>query len=741
MLGFVNILDLSLRCKGLVFMIKQYWIGELFVDISRNQITQLGKSQTLPPKALLVLTHLAENRGQVVSYEELLDKVWPNTIVTPNTLQRNIAQLRKAIGESNNAQSVIKTHAKQGYSLECEVTWTHSLEAETAKEEQKTNTSESAPSSSSGLDDSAYTHSKTTSGQKPTISVYKRYFGILAGVTILFFVTFYIQFQSAESQIELGNLRYITATDDKEFGGTYSPSGKHILFRRYLQKGCINNIWAKTTDTLQEHQLTAELGNYGENSLSADGKTLVFIKQQDCTTPVTQTTCYKLMSIDFHAALSQPQSPKLLLDCQNSVIKKPTWVDNKHIVMLQRNNQHWRLIQYSVEDNSTQSLYENDTRILSYAWSAKQQLFAVTVIKSDGNQYIDMLNSTGEMLSSHQILLPQSAPRHTMIRPQFVPNKQQLIFSSGDNLYTLSYEGQVTLADFQFDEGVNAPYFHPNGKRLLLIKGTYDSDVASLSMLDIKITKPQQADQLTVFARSTKHEDIAKFHPNGETIAFVSARTGSEQVWLQNTETTTLVSNFPMAGAILNMLWDDDGSSLLVLNNLELYQQFLNNTAIKYEFPLPVVDLFHWNQDTQQVIANILVNGSIQFVSIDLDTLDYQLINSRSVMWAAKNRDNTLVFIDHVGRFWQKTDIEDKLLEPLTGQLAIKQRFVVNDTMIYGINKENRLWRYNIASDDFNIMTELRTNIDYITDIQNDELLVTFVIAAKKEVVELSLKN
>ena len=104
-------------------MAAQYWVGGFFIDLSRNQITQNNQSQTIAPKALAVLTHLAEHQGKVVGHEELLAKVWPDTVASPNTLQRNIAQLRKALGDDGKVQVYIKTHAKQGYSLECDVRW------------------------------------------------------------------------------------------------------------------------------------------------------------------------------------------------------------------------------------------------------------------------------------------------------------------------------------------------------------------------------------------------------------------------------------------------------------------------------------------------------------------------------------------------------------------------------------------------------------------------------------------
>ena len=111
-------------------MTVKYWVGDFFVDLSRNQVTQKEQSQTIAPKALAVLTYLAEHQGKVVSYDELFDKVWPDTVVTPNTLQRSIAQLRKVLGENTQYQSYIKTHTKQGYSLECEDRCQDQIDAE-----------------------------------------------------------------------------------------------------------------------------------------------------------------------------------------------------------------------------------------------------------------------------------------------------------------------------------------------------------------------------------------------------------------------------------------------------------------------------------------------------------------------------------------------------------------------------------------------------------------------------------
>lgn len=179
---------------------------------------------------------------------------------------------------------------------------------------------------------------------------------------------------------------------------------------------------------------------------------------------------------------------------------------------------------------------------------------------------------------------------------------------------------------------------------------------------------------------------------------------------------------------------------MLVLNNMELYKISLNETAIALDFSLPIANVFHWDQHSQQVIANILINGTTQFVNIDLASLTYKPINSKKVLWAAKREDGTLLFTDHMERLWHTQGIEEQLITPLIGQLDKEQRFALNDSLLFGVNKENQLWRYDFVSEQFDILAELGPDIDYITDIKGDELLATIVVAAKKEVVELSLK-
>ncbi|HEU4650130.1 MAG TPA: winged helix-turn-helix domain-containing protein [Croceibacterium sp.] len=80
-----------------------------------RQMLAGGERVALGKRALEVISILAQARGQVVTKEELLDAVWPNTIVEENALQAQIVALRKALGPDADR---LKTIRGVGYRLD-----------------------------------------------------------------------------------------------------------------------------------------------------------------------------------------------------------------------------------------------------------------------------------------------------------------------------------------------------------------------------------------------------------------------------------------------------------------------------------------------------------------------------------------------------------------------------------------------------------------------------------------------
>ena len=716
-------------------MVEQYWIDDYFVDLSRNQITQNKKSQTIAPKALAVLTCLAENQGKVVSQAVLLDKVWQNTSVTPNTLQRSIAQLRKALGDDGKVQHYIKTHAKQGYSLECKVRWHDDADLKEVGSSHESIGSDSLDGNGTNSND-----------KQKSIGFNIVPFAVTAIFIVLVFLGYKYISNKRSSTLTFDTLRSLTATDDKEFDATYSPDGQYIVFHRYLDKQCVNSLWAKDIRTQRETRLTSDWGNYGGHSFSKDGEKLVFLATEACSKPY----CYNLVSLDFQKALESPQQPSLMLQCKNSEIKKPTWLNNNSIALMQKNSNRWKLIRYSVSENQSTDLYHpNEGNLIDFTYSVRNNLIAVISIHDDGKHYIEMLKPDGRMLSSHQIKRPPEIPEFRPIYPNFDPLNEQLVFSTGRQLFTLSYDGNVSKINLPFADRMMLPEFHPDGRRLLLIKGPYDSDIVLLPRPQTPTDPSSQTGQAQLrqtrtypsFERSNLGEDHAIFQPGGELIAFWSDRSGEEQLWISDGHGPHQLTHFPIDTYIRGIDWAEDGQSLLVNANSVLTQVSLDANQRPFPLEHPVVQLFHWDSENNSVLLLASIKGIQKLVAVDLNNLEIQEITEKRVKWALKSEDGRIIFKDHLDQFWQPGPAEAQHIQSLDTKGNKADPFLIKDNVVYAVNSEGQLWSYDLNSEVFQVLGDLGGDVDYLTDLNQTQLLMTIQVAAKKEVVELSVSE
>src|SRR5262245_58173595 len=91
----------------------------LFDDVRVEPATfrafKAGKVIQLEPKALRLLLFLIENRDRLIEKDEILDTIWTGTHVTENALTREIARLRKTLGDDPKAPKYIQTVHTRGY--------------------------------------------------------------------------------------------------------------------------------------------------------------------------------------------------------------------------------------------------------------------------------------------------------------------------------------------------------------------------------------------------------------------------------------------------------------------------------------------------------------------------------------------------------------------------------------------------------------------------------------------------
>lgn len=85
------------------------------LDTQNECLWHKGAQIVLPPKPFAVLRYLVEHPGRLVSHDELLDALWPETYVQPQVLRTYVLDLRKALGDDAGRPRFIQTLPKRGY--------------------------------------------------------------------------------------------------------------------------------------------------------------------------------------------------------------------------------------------------------------------------------------------------------------------------------------------------------------------------------------------------------------------------------------------------------------------------------------------------------------------------------------------------------------------------------------------------------------------------------------------------
>jgi DNA-binding winged helix-turn-helix (wHTH) protein/pimeloyl-ACP methyl ester carboxylesterase len=92
-----------------------YRFGPFHLDVRERRLSRGRDVIPLRLKVFETLRVLVENAGQLVTKQELLDTVWPETTVEENNLNHNVSVLRKALGDRATGQEYIETVPRVGY--------------------------------------------------------------------------------------------------------------------------------------------------------------------------------------------------------------------------------------------------------------------------------------------------------------------------------------------------------------------------------------------------------------------------------------------------------------------------------------------------------------------------------------------------------------------------------------------------------------------------------------------------
>ena len=98
-------------------LLRGFYLSDLLVEPTKGRVTGHEGSERLASKAVEVLLCLAAQPGELVTREELLEKVWGKDAGSPEALSHAIGEIRHALHDHHDDPEYIQTLPKRGYRL------------------------------------------------------------------------------------------------------------------------------------------------------------------------------------------------------------------------------------------------------------------------------------------------------------------------------------------------------------------------------------------------------------------------------------------------------------------------------------------------------------------------------------------------------------------------------------------------------------------------------------------------
>ncbi|MGA7964298.1 MAG: winged helix-turn-helix domain-containing protein [Gammaproteobacteria bacterium] len=112
--------------------------GPFTLEVDERRLLREGKLVPLTAKVFDLLLLLVESPGNLRSRNDLIDALWPNTIVEEHSLTSRISTLRKALGDEEDPPRYIETVRGQGYRFVADVK-AQQIEASVPQQASRTN--------------------------------------------------------------------------------------------------------------------------------------------------------------------------------------------------------------------------------------------------------------------------------------------------------------------------------------------------------------------------------------------------------------------------------------------------------------------------------------------------------------------------------------------------------------------------------------------------------------------------
>jgi Tol biopolymer transport system component/DNA-binding winged helix-turn-helix (wHTH) protein len=495
-----------------------YEFGPFRLDATNRLLLKDGELVPLKKKAVETLLALVERRGEVVSKDELIQTLWPDSFVEESNLSQYIYLLRKTLGEGE----YINTISGRGYRFTAEARETYEpdeqvvLENHTVARLVITEEHTDEPVASNTVTEPVVVAGSKAKLLPAAVVRHKRaiLFSVPIVAAILVGIGWWGKFGSRKPPAEPPRLVFATSFAGSETEPSFSPDGKQFAFIWNGGKGDNLDVYVKLLDVGTPLRLTTDPGRDRDPVWSPDGRFIAFLRGTDPawnlilvpalggpernlgevmagldwspdgqTLVVTDEGAVTLLNIETGQRQKLTSPPKNILGDHRPVFSP----DGQKVAFLRSDGGAENIFVVPVSGGVARQITFENNRIQSHCWH------------SDGTHLIYASNRTGGAFQLWKIAESGGAPEH--------------ITSAGNG------PSDVVLAR--------------DGSRLAFAQTITDTNVWRLELPDGSASVPTGKDgRWTQFIASSRGDDSPQYSSDGQRIVFASHRSGNEEIWV-----------------------------------------------------------------------------------------------------------------------------------------------------------------------------------------------------------------
>jgi Tol biopolymer transport system component/DNA-binding winged helix-turn-helix (wHTH) protein len=498
-----------------------YRIGDRLVQPRLNRVRTSAETIQLEPKIMRVLRCLAERPGEVVSKERLFAEVWEGTYVSEDVLTRAIAELRRVFDDSATAPRVIETIRKSGYRL--------LLQPEPAGEI-------SAPAEAPR----EIARSRSVSARGTAAAA------VFVAAVVAAAILVWSGRRSSLSRPPM-RIRPLTSLPGNQRDPAISPDGTRVAFVWNGGGGDAYSLYVQLVDSESPLRLSREPGVEDRvPTWSPDGQKLAFTRS-------TPAGCSILIVPSLGGA------ERTLGPCGDRDYRRLAWSPDGAWLAFARRDAASRLaIELTgVETGERRAVTRPPDGILgdsspSFSTDGKRLAFARNVTEGVSDVFTVDLDGSGEKRLTFD-------NRDTMGIGWSADGGSLVFSSSRAGIYSL-WRVPASGGDPSFVAGGGVKIKHPSSARgrdaIAFENWLYELNLWSVS------TEGGVSRALTQTTDQWNFQPTVS--PDGRLIAFVSTRSGGEEIWVTDSDGSSARRLTSFGGARLESpSWSPDGRSIV----------------------------------------------------------------------------------------------------------------------------------------------------------------------------------